>query len=236
MFSLGNLREMLISFLYSMPAIIIALSFHEYSHGLCAYALGDPTAKNAGRLTLNPARHFDPLGLIMLIVVHFGWAKPVPINSAYFKNQKVGIVLCSLAGPLSNLLLAFASLNAMGLVVMFRAVLPETLFYILLNVLNLLVSYNLVFSVFNLIPISPLDGSKVLYALLPQRIYYKILQYEQYGMILLIVLMFVRMPNGWGLQTLLTTAVDGVYESLRSIVSVYLNLPLNLSAFGYYLL
>lgn len=217
MFSLDHIRSMLVAFLYSMPAIIVALSFHEFSHGLCAYALGDPTAKNAGRLTLNPLRHFDPLGLILLIVIRFGWAKPVPINSAYFKREKTGIVLCSLAGPLANLLLAFLSLNLTGLVALAARFLPDTLALILINLLNMLASYNIVFAVFNLIPISPLDGSKVLYAFLPRNIYYKILRYEQYGMVILIALMLVG-----GLDRLLTAGVQAVYGGLAGLVAHYI--------------
>ena len=140
--------------IYTLPALLIALTFHEFSHGLAAYYLGDNTAKVRGRLTLNPIKHIDPIGLFTLLVFKFGWAKPVPFNPLNFKNRKWGTLIVALAGPFSNFILAFLSFM---LLLLINPVNP--LFFIFLNSLFL---YNLILCVFNLIPVPPLDGSKII--------------------------------------------------------------------------
>ncbi|MBE6965720.1 MAG: site-2 protease family protein, partial [Ruminococcaceae bacterium] len=176
-----------------IPAALLAIIFHEISHGYVAYLLGDRTAKNSGRLTLNPIQHMDILGLLCMILFGFGWAKPVPVNPYFFKNRKLGMALVSIAGPVSNLLMAVLSMSV---------ILAVSLFDIesraLLGALNVVLEFFLVFAilniglaVFNLIPIPPLDGSKTLFSLLPRRAYGFILKYERWGMLLLLVLVNV---------------------------------------------
>lgn len=174
---------------FSAVAALFCLTVHELSHGAVAYALGDPTAKDEGRLTLNPIRHIDPLGLVLMITAHVGWAKPVPVDMRYFKHPKRGMALTALAGPASNFLLAWVFLLLSNLLL---HVLPFSVAwqsYLLLFLVNgALLSIGL--GVFNLFPIPPLDGSKILFSFLPDKIYYTILRYERYIMLLLLALVW----------------------------------------------
>lgn len=177
------------------PPILLALAFHEFSHGWVANKLGDPTAKNAGRLTLNPLSHLDPIGTIMLFIVHFGWAKPVPVNPVNLRDPKRDMLWVSLAGPASNMVLAlgfgllirffgtsyFASMGSGSFAQLFQ----------LMIVYGVII--NLALAVFNLLPIPPLDGSKIVHALLPIRYEEQYSRYEQYGPILLIGLVMLGM-------------------------------------------
>lgn len=168
------------SILLSAPAILFGLTIHEYAHGLVALKLGDPTAKYAGRLTLNPLSHLDPIGTICLFLFRFGWAKPVPINPIYFKDPKRDILLSSLAGPGANFLVAIG----FGLILRLLYATSITNDFILI-ILRMFVFFNLILAVFNLIPIPPLDGSKILYYLLPQSMAQSYAQIERYGMFIL---------------------------------------------------
>ena len=183
-----------------LPAVIIALSCHEYAHARVAYSLGDPTAKIQGRMTINPLRHLDPVGTLMLLFFHFGWAKPVPINPYNFRrvnNKHFGTLLVSLAGPVMNLLLAV--LGSLLMVLLLKGVMPlfsstgnDTLVSFFINLFYFLLLFsqiNIVLAVFNLIPLPPLDGSKILAGLLPMRWADKFYQYERYGWIIMVLLL-----------------------------------------------
>ncbi len=176
----------LITLLVNGAAALLCITVHELSHGLTACRLGDPTAKNAGRLTLNPVRHLDLVGLLMLLVAKVGWAKPVPVDMRYFKHPKRDMALTALAGPAANFLMALAAVGAASLLYHFAPV--NHLSLLLLCFCSNMALLSVGLGLFNLIPISPLDGSKVLFALLPDRIYYTILRYEKYVMGMLVVL------------------------------------------------
>lgn len=179
----------LLTLLVSAVAALLCITLHELSHGFVAWRLGDPTAKQAGRLTLNPIKHLDLAGLAMMLIAKVGWAKPVPVDMRYFKHPKQGMALTALAGPAANFLTALAATAVSSLIWHFGPVSHITLLILcfLSNVALLGVGMGL----FNLIPFSPLDGSKILCALLPDRIYYKILRYERYVGIVLIVLVLL---------------------------------------------
>lgn len=190
----------LVDALLTAVAALFCLTVHELSHGLVAYRLGDPTAKNAGRLTLNPIRHIDILGLALMITAKVGWAKPVPVDSRNFKNPKGGMALTALAGPLSNFILAWVLLTVSGGLIRIAPrlswSLPEGVFWFLYHLIDFLVNAAVLsvgLGVFNLFPIPPLDGSKILFSFFPDKIYYTILRYERYVMLLMLAAVW------WGL-------------------------------------
>jgi Zn-dependent protease len=173
--------------LYALPALLIALPAHEYAHAYAAYKMGDPTARNLGRMTINPLKHLDPVGFIMLLFAHFGWAKPVPVNSRNFRNYKLGETVVSLSGVAMNLLLAFIFSGVFVLIFVALGVENDALmiivYYIIIINLNLML--------LNLLPIYPLDGYHVFRLLAAKRINPNFfIQYERYGYIILIVLVF----------------------------------------------
>ena len=197
----------LLGLLVSAAAALFCITFHELSHGFAACRLGDLTAKNAGRLSLNPIRHIDPLGLVMMLVAKVGWAKPVPVDMRNFKHPKRDMAITALAGPISNFLLALLALGLSSLIYHVSDLGNAAL--VCLCFLSNLAVLSLGLGIFNLIPISPLDGSKVLFAFLPDRVYLTILRYEKYVMILVVVLTMAGVFQGplsrlivWGLQGL----------------------------------
>lgn len=187
----------------SAPAILFALTVHEYAHGWVAERLGDPTARQAGRLTFNPLAHLDPIGTLMLFLVHFGWAKPVPVDPYNLRNPKRDMMWIALAGPVANILLA--ALCGQVLKGLFGVGMT---FEVLIRMLYYGVLINLFLAVFNLLPIPPLDGSKILMGLLPPEQAFQFAQLERSGPLILIgVLMF----DQWVYPILSKTIVPAVY-------------------------
>lgn len=180
----GSMLDMVLR----LAAVLLCLTVHEACHGLAAYALGDPTARRAHRLSLNPLRHIDWFGLLMMFAAGFGWAKPVPVNPNYFKKPKQGMALTALAGPVSNFLLALLTLLAARILCDVAAY-SETNQRIL-DFLLMVAVLSIGLGLFNLVPIPPLDGSKVLFAVLPDRAYDWLMRNERYGMLLLFALVF----------------------------------------------
>lgn len=175
---------MLYDKLISLPGLFIAIIFHEVAHGYTAYKLGDPTAKEAGRLTLNPLKHMDIVGFICMLVFRFGWAKPVPINPNYFKNRKRDTILVSLAGPLINFVIAIIS----ALIISMGFIKND----IVMEILVITLWYNIMLGVFNLLPFPPLDGSKIVASLLPVKYEYIFYKYEKYLYLVLVVLIITN--------------------------------------------
>ena len=208
-------RDTLIQVLLSVPVILFSLSFHEFSHALVANLLGDKTARNLGRMTLNPIKHLHPVGTVMMLLFGFGWAKPVPISTRNFKKPKWGMALTALAGPVSNLLLAFVSFNIYYLLqtrIYFynqgnQFVWVISLFFLIMT------SLNISLAIFNLIPVPPLDGSRILFVFLPAKLYFAVMKYEQYLHLALILLVamggltnFIGMVNTWIINLFLSFA------------------------------
>lgn len=194
-----------------IPAVLIALMFHELAHGLVAYWLGDDTAKRAGRLTLNPLDHLDPLGTLCMIFFGFGWAKPVPVNPNYFRKPKQGMAVTALAGPVSNLLLAVLFLG-IGKVIYLYAPYSAGMNVFFEWCLFTVAPMSVGMGLFNLIPLPPLDGSKVLAMFLPNSAYGQLMRYERYGILVLLALSWLGLGGNF-----LGDAIYGVYEALFHI-------------------
>lgn len=195
-----------------MAAVLLCLTVHETCHGLVAYALGDPTAKSMHRLSLNPLHHIDWFGLLMMFAAGFGWAKPVPVDPRYFKKPKEGMALTALAGPVSNFLLAFLLIFISKLIYLYApytAALDVAFTFCLYTAAPLSIGLGL----FNLIPIPPLDGSKVVAVLLPDQAYLKLMRYERYGMLLLLALSLLGVSGGF-----ISGAIMRVYEAMFNLI------------------
>ena len=180
--------SVLTNILLSIIPALFCITIHELAHGYIAYRLGDTTAKDLGRLTFNPVKHIDIFGLIMMVVVRFGWAKPVPVNMKRFKNPKQGMAITALAGPVSNILLALVFFFIFGLVYApLGWGLESGAGTTILNMISRVATLSVALAIFNILPIPPLDGSKIVFSLLPEATYYKLMKYERFGMILLML-------------------------------------------------
>lgn len=203
----------ILQYLIRAVVVLIAIPFHEASHALVSHWLGDDTAVRAGRLSLNPMRHFDPLGALCMLVGGVGWAKPVGVNPRNYKNPKVGMAISAAAGPVSNLLLAWISMIFYKVVI--YSGIAGTLPPLMLFGYDMVVM-NLSLAVFNLIPIPPFDGSRIILLFLPQRLYFKAMRYERYIMLAVLLLVFLGWLSGplsmvvnflWGRMVELTAFV-----------------------------
>lgn len=175
--------DTLIIYLLRAVVMLITIPFHEAAHALVSWLLGDPTAKNAGRLSLNPVRHFDLMGAVCMVIAGVGWAKPVQIRANRFRNPKVGMAVSAAAGPVSNLLLAFVSMMIYKLLALASLTGTFSVPQLLLDFFYYMISMNITLAVFNLIPVPPFDGSRIALLFLPQKYYFRVMQYEQYIMI-----------------------------------------------------
>ena len=216
-----SLRTNLLQLLYTLPAILIALTFHEYAHGYVAYRCGDDTALKLGRLTLNPIKHLDPIGTICMILFHFGWARPVPVNSRNFKKPRRDMILVALAGVTMNLILAFCGILLLRILLAIWEGVSDSgsfgadLLYVTCTFFMWFASLNIYLAVFNLLPIPPLDGSRILTALLPAKIAFTIHQYERYISLVLVLLLCLGL-----LRTPLSYVHNLVYNGMDWLVGL----------------
>lgn len=183
-------REYFLSLIISIPGLLLAISLHEFAHGFASYLMGDKTAKYQGRLSLNPIHHLDLMGTLCMLLFHFGWAKPVPIDSRYYKNRKLGIIVVSLAGPFANFLIGFISC-LLYFTIVFNPFSNARLMGFILEILKYSMHMNVGLMIFNLIPIPPLDGSKVLLEFLPYRARGFFYRYERYSSLILLLLVYM---------------------------------------------
>ncbi len=204
------------SVLYGLLSAIIpsllCITLHELAHGWVAWKLGDNTAKDCGRLTLNPIKHIDPIGLVMMVALRFGWAKPVPVDMRNFKNPKRGMAITALAGPMCNLVLTCVLLLVYGAVFRPLSRSGGAFADFVLDTVSTASYISLALAVFNIIPIPPLDGSKVVFSLLSEESYYKLMRYERYGMYLLVLLVVTG-----ALRTPLSNVTGFLYDKLFNI-------------------
>ena len=205
----------------SVVPALICITLHELGHGFAAYLMGDDTAKRMGRLSLNPLKHLDPMGMLMMVIFHFGWAKPVPINMYRFKNPKRGMAISALAGPAVNILIAalFLFIYGFTLVPLSRSSAGQYIH----DMIQITASISVGLAVFNLLPVPPLDGSKILFSLISDENYDKLMRYERYGSII----MFALVAAGI-LDKPLNTLIRNVFNFLLPVGQAGLDIFINL--------
>ena len=217
--------SVLTDILMSVIPALLCITLHELSHGYVAYRLGDNTAKNMGRLTLNPIKHIDIVGLIMMVAFKFGWAKPVPVDMRNFKHPKRDMALTALAGPLANVLICCMFLFVYGLIYLPCTLSGSSFLGDVMDMVYITAYLSIALAVFNIIPIPPLDGSKVLFSLMSDADYYKLMRYERYGMLLLLILIATNV---------LADPLQIVTRSIFKILFVFADWGYDISAMLFY--
>nr|WP_231589566.1 site-2 protease family protein [Bacillus sp. FJAT-27916] len=198
-----------------LVTLAIAFTVHEYAHAYAAYKFGDQTAKNQGRLTLNPLVHIDPIGAIFLILFGFGWAKPVPVNRFFFKNPRLNGIIVSIVGPLSNLVLAFVAVLIVLFIQQFN--LGMMIPYFIFKFISIFININVLLFVFNLLPFPPLDGYRIIEDLVNPDLRAKMTQYEQYGVLIFLILVITPLGN-YTIDPILYNLVPSIRDALYSIL------------------
>ncbi|MDN3017711.1 site-2 protease family protein [Paenibacillus sp. BSR1-1] len=205
----GFLRYPLSMIPYVVITLAVAFTVHEFAHAFVAYKFGDQTAKNQGRLTLNPLKHLDPIGTLLIFIAGFGWARPVPVNRFFFKKPRLASILVSAAGPLSNLILAVIGFIVGYGLSRFGISTSE----VINNFINIFINLNIVLFVFNLLPFPPLDGYRIIEDLAPNDVRAKMTQYEQYGSLIFLILVITPLGR-YTIQPIMNNLIPWVTDGL----------------------
>lgn len=212
----------LFGILLTVPAALISIAVHESAHGYVSYKQGDPTAKNLGRITLNPLKHFDLFGFVCMVLFRVGWARPVPVNPRYYKNPRRGMAITAAAGPISNIIMAFIGVIGYELVGLISFPEMNTAYYICVTIymfFQVFASLNVFLAIFNLIPIPPFDGSRIAYIFMPPKAYFGIMKYERFIMLGMVVLLWLGILDGP--LDFLSGALLGGMEWLVELIPIF---------------